>query len=358
MVTNLVIHTLRDYAPSSLNRGGDGSPKSCHFNETWRARISSQSVKRSIRSSEAFETFASRNLTEIRSRQLPALVAAVLARRNWNQDDIEKASDLLSGIGRKSGTDEKKPGQTNQMIMIPTSAIVNIADQLDQLVLTSAWTESLEAEKILQPVDMMSIGTALFGTMTTSAVFGNVAAACQVSHAFSTNQSHRMIDYFTAVDDWTGESSMIGDSYYNSNCYYWSMIVNLPLLINNLHGDDVLAIEVVGALLRAIGESHPSGKQNSFASHPPLGLMMVEARPGRMVIDHAEAFAKPVTPTSEGLTHASLISLGEHILRSDKMHEPPAYRVYSQLLDENILPGTRLDGVGSVIKDVVSYAGK
>ena len=48
------IHALTIYAPSNLNRDDTGRPKTAKFGGTERLRISSQALKRAIRTSDAF----------------------------------------------------------------------------------------------------------------------------------------------------------------------------------------------------------------------------------------------------------------------------------------------------------------
>ena len=45
----LELHVLQNYALSNLNRDDTGAPKSCEFGGVRRARISSQCLKRAIR---------------------------------------------------------------------------------------------------------------------------------------------------------------------------------------------------------------------------------------------------------------------------------------------------------------------
>ena len=55
MTRFIQIHALTVYAPSNLNRDDTGRPKTAKFGGAERLRISSQALKRAIRTSEAFE---------------------------------------------------------------------------------------------------------------------------------------------------------------------------------------------------------------------------------------------------------------------------------------------------------------
>jgi CRISPR system Cascade subunit CasC len=90
------IHILQNYAPSNLNRDDTGSPKDAIFGGTRRGRISSQSLKRSIRRSEAFQqAFEKQALLGIRTRQLPDMVGKEL--EMMGVDERER-SDIVSGL--------------------------------------------------------------------------------------------------------------------------------------------------------------------------------------------------------------------------------------------------------------------
>lgn len=48
------LHMIQNFVPSNLNRDDTGSPKDCEFGGHRRARISSQCLKRSIRTHPIF----------------------------------------------------------------------------------------------------------------------------------------------------------------------------------------------------------------------------------------------------------------------------------------------------------------
>ena len=49
------LHILQNFAPCNLNRDDSNAPKDCYFGGFRRARISSQCIKRSIRTHSAFK---------------------------------------------------------------------------------------------------------------------------------------------------------------------------------------------------------------------------------------------------------------------------------------------------------------
>src|SRR5690349_3494269 len=90
-MTLIAFHLLQNHAPSNLNRDDNGDPKDCLFGNARRARISSQSLKRSIRRSEAFRLpFADAGLLAERTKQLPEWVRTELAA--FELSDEERAA--------------------------------------------------------------------------------------------------------------------------------------------------------------------------------------------------------------------------------------------------------------------------
>src|SRR5919106_6806226 len=71
MTMLIEIHAIQNHSPANLNRDDLGAPKTCYFGGVLRSRISSQSIKRSIRMSREFEQL----LGGVRTRQLARLIA-------------------------------------------------------------------------------------------------------------------------------------------------------------------------------------------------------------------------------------------------------------------------------------------
>jgi hypothetical protein len=164
------------------------------------------------------------------------------------------------------------------------------------------------------------VDIALFGRMTTSEAFQDVAAAMQVAHAISTHAVVNEVDYFTAVDDRGkagGGAGHVNEAMFNSACFYKYFSLDWNQLMYNLAGPVPLAEEgaealrkweeeirpaatrlaacVLGHFLRAVALTTPSGKQNSFASHcEPCGILVEIKKDARMPTSYANAFAEPV----------------------------------------------------------------
>jgi len=241
------IHLLQNYQPSNLNRDDTGSPKDAIFGGFLRGRISSQCLKRSIRKSQVFRgQFAGDGLLGERTRLLPQIVRDELKALGADDEAIAAIVERVPEIGRES-TKQKKEVEAEE----PEETTEAAQEEAEiegtaQLIFIDRKTEARPlAEKLLESYKKAgpkkwkdakisdiakelgdrlprSVDIAMFGRMTTSQAFRNVQASVQVAHALSTNTLRQEFDYFTAVDDISGESGagMIGDVEFNSCAYY------------------------------------------------------------------------------------------------------------------------------------------
>jgi len=324
------IHMLQNYAPSNLNRDDTGSPKNAYFGGVLRGRISSQCLKRSIRTSETFaEAFKDDDLLAVRTKLLPGLIRDELEAMGVDDATVEAIVHRVPEIGSESGRgagkveEEGEALETRQLIFIGQNELRPLAEKLLALYQEygdKKWKAKKIAEitKSLGPSLPLSVDVAMFGRMTTSNAFKDVQAAVQVAHALSVNALEQEFDYFTAVDDISGESGagMIGDVEYNSSTYYKYFNIHWEGLCENL-GDDVgVARQAVLALLEAAATAQPSGKQNTFAAHNLPDLILVEVREKNLPVSYANAFLKPARlDHKHTLMDDAVAKLDDHVAR-------------------------------------------
>lgn len=347
------LHLLQNYAPSNLNRDDTGAPKDAVFGGYRRGRISSQCLKRSIRRSAVFaEAFSGDGLLGKRTRLLPGLVKGELEVMGVDQETLQAIVARVPEIGRESGREEKDDAEkqnnergkrrarrgaatetqaeedkeepaTRQLIFLDQREVRPLAEGLLGLYRqhgAEEWSKTniKDITKALQGSLPRSVDIALFGRMTTSYAFHDVQAAAQVAHAFSTNALAQEFDYYTAVDDISGESGagMIGDVEFNSCTYYKYLNLHWEQLLKNLGGDGEVARRVVLAFLGAAATAQPSGKQNSFAAHSLPDLVLVEVSQRNLPVSYANAFLKPARPAGDrSLVEASIDSLVDYVTR-------------------------------------------
>ena len=306
------IHMLKNYPPTNLNRDDSGAPKSCQFGGTNRGRISSQCLKRSWRTSPLLAQAIGAEHLGTRTRRLPDLVAEKLEEMGASQEDIQELLPKLSGFGNKDGKENKEGNYTAQVIFYAPEDIQAVADVVKEKLdacETLKQVKSLKAKDLQEAVKgaevrPVTLDMALFGRMVTSNAFRDVEASMQVAHAISTNQMNLESDYFTAMDDLLSGATMeemgaaiIGDTDYNSSCYY-------------------LIQKAIPALIRTMALSNPSGKQNSFAGNVLPSAILIECKEEKVPVSMVNAFVNPVKPNEKNghdLVRGSILRLAEQV---------------------------------------------
>lgn len=327
------IHALTVYAPSNLNRDDTGRPKTAKFGGAERLRISSQALKRAIRTSEAFKKKLGRHIGERTARAgdwfRQALVDTGI--------DAEKASAIAKTLSALIGTpDTTKPDplvrNKELFFMAPeeraafATMVMNIAKDpalADELASAGGAVEEDEAEegdedsskkkgkkkglskkrvselreKALVTVDTAA-DIAMFGRMVAAAPVFNREAAVQVAHAITTHKVEVEDDFYTAVDDLKTSSEdagagFIGELGFGSGVFYIYACIDRVLLEKNLGGDKALAETAIAALVEGLATSSPTGKQASFASRSRASYMRIE-KGNQQPRQLSAAFFKPV----------------------------------------------------------------
>ncbi|HEY0739684.1 MAG TPA: type I-E CRISPR-associated protein Cas7/Cse4/CasC [Herpetosiphonaceae bacterium] len=351
-MTLIAIHLLQNHAPSNLNRDENGDPKDSIFGGARRARISSQALKRSVRKSEEFRAVVDPALIGDRTQLLPTWIRDELAA--FNVSDEERAAILQHAV--RFGKGDKRPAATpsdegdgdeasakgrgkgkgaaaatsNAEETLKTAQLMFLTRREVQT-LTARLVEkcreigptafaALDTEKDIVQVfnkkygelEPHAVDIAMFGRMTTSSPFKNIEAAVQVAPALSTHKIEPEFDFYTAVDDVSGETGagFLGDTAFNSATYYKYFNIHWEGLLANLHDDQAVAATAVQALLRAAMTAIPTGKQNSFAAHNLPDFALIEVLPKNIPLSYANAFLKPVRAVDgESLMESSIKAL-------------------------------------------------
>ena len=310
------LHMLQNFAPSNLNRDDTNSPKDCEFGGFRRARISSQCLKRAMRS----EFSRSHLLDEANlSKRTKNLVDQLVKRLVTGARPETEVRPVVEFAVNSTGL-STEDGKTQYLLFLASAGIARFAELIgthwDELqsaapVLTADAKPVKGAKKkakadapaaIKEAVKTLLDGTraadlALFGRMLADLPEQNVDAACQVAHAISTNKIEMEFDFYTAVDDFQTDAEtgagMMGTVEFNSACFYRYANVDVAQLTKNLGGDAELAGKTIEAFLRAAILAIPTGKQNSMAAqNPPSFVLAVVRDSGHWSL--ANAFVEPV----------------------------------------------------------------
>lgn len=369
------LHILQNFAPSCLNRDDTNSPKDCLFGGVRRARISSQCLKRAIRTSEEFQPVLD-DVEGIRTKLLVSRLRENLVQLGAEIEDADNISctfvECYSGL-------EKDRRRTKVLLYVGTDEINRMTQKL-----WDRWDELLEAAAddtdagndkddkkkkdsklylILKDVvkrcgsKTKALDIALFGRMVAELPEQKVDAASQVAHAISTHRVSNELDFYTAVDDLLGSdevgAGMMGTIEFNSACYYRYSLVDLAQLAHNLGNDLDLARDGIISFLRAAIYAVPAAKQNSMAAQNRPSFIMAVVRDSGAPQSLANAFEKPVVPApglDKGLVDQSIEQLDNYWGKLNKMYGEDGVREVSCC----VLNDVKLKNLESACTDNVS----
>jgi len=357
---------LQNFAPSCLNRDDTNAPKDCDFGGFRRARISSQCIKRSVRTSEMFISSVGADIG-MRTKLLPMqlakrlmeagkpeseanAVAAAMSAAIWGELDTNGKSKVLVFVSKT-----EEDGIVKAMLESWQELAKNVEKEPKEKKSKSKDKTPLQkacADLVKRcPLNKLSPDIALFGRMVAENKDLSVDAACQVAHALSTNRVSVDMDFYTAVDDLQPKedsgAGMMGTVEFDSACFYRFSVVNCDQLVKNLGGDIEMAEKALEAYIRASILAIPTGKQNSMAAHNPPSLVMTVVRSQGQPMSLTNAFVRPVTisQTGEDLVNESIKRLDSYYQQISKMYgRNGAEQVSVTILGDVPTPGIEASG--------------
>jgi len=276
------LHVLTSYPPSNLNRDDLGRPKSAIVGGVTRLRVSSQAQKRAWRTSDLFRSALDGHLG-VRTKEMGVQVFQKLQTAGVGEKDARAwARSIAACFGKPKA---EKKAESNEDLHIEQLAhfgpeeIAVIDALVDTLAKEKRAPETSELQLLRKPKAAVDI--ALFGRMLADDPAFNVEAAAQVAHAITVHKAVVEDDYFTAVDDLNrGDEDRgaghIGETGFGAGVYYLYICIDRDLLDENLAGDVALRNRAIAALLQAITQVSPTGKQNSFASRAHASFVLGE----------------------------------------------------------------------------------
>jgi CRISPR system Cascade subunit CasC len=321
MTRFLQLHLLTFYPPANLNRDDAGRPKTAIVGGAQRLRLSSQSLKRAWRTSDAFQAALVGRLGD-RTKRFGDVVLKHLRRDGMDEAKAIAAAKDIAGVFGEVGSDKNEPADIKQLAFIsPEERAAALA-----LANRALAGETIDAKTagLLRTADT-AVDIALFGRMLAANPGYNRDAAAQVAHAITTHKVTVEDDYFTGMDDLAkpGETGAahIGEGAFGSGVFYLYASIDRDLLVRNLDGDAELVGTAIGALTEAAATAAPSGKQASFAAHG-MAQYVLATLGNQQPRTLAGAFAKPVT--GDDLIAASIAALRQFRTALDRAYGPAA----------------------------------
>lgn len=339
----LDVHAIQAVPPANINRDDTGSPKTAQYGGATRARVSSQSWKRSMR--KYFNDMGDSENVGIRSLEIVKYIAEKIIKidNSISLDEAMKMAEKTLNAAKITTKDQN------------TKALFFISDRQAKK-LAEASIAKNEDKKYLQDIlkDEASIDICLFGRMLADDPSLNEDASSQVAHAISTHAIESEFDFFTAVDDLAPEDNqgagMLGTIEYNSSTLYRYANIAMHDFCNQL-GDKESAINSAKLFVEAFIKSMPTGKINSFANQTLPSAIVVTLRSDRPV-NMVSAFEEPVK-SNDGYVKKSVQKLFEEYPLYDGILEKPIYTAYYTFKDYGVKDiGKKENSIEDLIKDL------
>ncbi len=336
------MHVLKSHGPSNLNRDDMGRPKEAMIGGVRRLRISSQSLKRSIRTGETFAALraymaqAYGSLPMVRTTRLESIVCERLEAAGLSREMAIHGAKAASALLRKSVDEDEAPGPPKSsgksfegvgtLEPVPTQLVTVSEAEIDELVRIlmsvedkshSRWAarafkaDGLRASRLMRlRRGDLSPEISLFGRMSTNDFYSGVASSLQVAHSFTVHEATIERDYWIGVDDINVRDDIRGAGMmdvrrFGAGVFYSYSCIDVALLRSNLRASHVdlqedqvddLTRDIISAYAIAFAGTNPTGYQNSFASHAmPVAVLMEVG--GGFPHSAAAAFESPVLPS-------------------------------------------------------------
>lgn len=328
-------HVLISHSPSCLNRDDMNMQKTAVFGGVNRVRVSSQSLKRAMRTSDYHfahlgePSVRTRDLTRLRTRYTELLK---------DRFDAERVAQALEWMSGKEGIAEGVTGDA----VAPWSV-----DEVAHFC-TLIGEEGQDKEKLKKKIDKeaqpfrsaisQARDIALSGRMATSGLMSSlpVDGALAVAHAITTHSVEPQdVDWFTAVDDLTADAGETGAGHldtqqFSAGVFYRYASLNLKQLQVNLGllpdmksaetpDSRKAALDMARHVLHMLATVVPSAKQQSFAAHNLADFAVVSF--ADQPISLANAFEAPVArDRNGGFLKPSVKALAEYWARVHKAY--------------------------------------
>ncbi|WKJ90934.1 type I-E CRISPR-associated protein Cas7/Cse4/CasC [Methylomonas montana] len=309
-------HILISHSPSCLNRDDMGMQKTAIFGGTRRVRISSQSLKRAIRTSAYYE--AEFGKPSERTKQLTLLRDKYreLLKDKFDESVIDTILMAVAGVkeiedlttetkGDKTKTKGTESGAVAAWSVHEIEKYCQLYTQLqtehsDDKAFQKAWEKETKKDgfKKFNDAFQNSVDIALSGRMATSGIMTSIDAALAVAHVITTHTVDGDLDWFTAVDDLTQEAGETGSAHldtqeFSAGVFYRYASLNLAQLQENLgEVSREKALEIAAHTLHMLATVIPEAKRNSTAADNPADFVCVAL--SDQPISLANAFEEPV----------------------------------------------------------------
>lgn len=320
MARNLTIHIIQQIPMSNLNRDESGNPKHIIQGGALRAMLSSQSIKRGIRTIYERESLDD----TVRSGNFDQVIAAKVLEHDNSLNEkkvlkaaaktIEKLTNNSSSTSSAADSDEtasagsgKASGKTS--IWLSTEERDTAAARIAASFAKTSHGE-VDAGTFLQEGATGSLAIAAFGRMFAKGAKYSTEAALSISPAVTTHPAQIQSDFFSVLEeapttDGQHAATTLSVLLFTSGVFYRSITIDREQLRSSwTEWNSPDADRRLGLLVDAILYGLPRGKSHATGPYVQPALVLVEEQKYRA----AYGFETPVKAAREGGYLAPTIS--------------------------------------------------
>ncbi len=397
------IHCIQSVPASHLNSDRNGQPKTVLYGGVLRARISSQTQKRSARL-----FIHEHGLLDVldfayRSRRFTQLVAEQLEKLGIQPTEtlnLAIRSMAALKLGHKEKVNEDDPVLNEFLIFFSESELqafsnaiyehrsvissinmdvhkepdaINASDgevkKQKSTKLTKAEIKSVikkefppEVIKALQRpfIETRSLEVNLLGRQLTNFPDGTVDGQVQVAHAFSMDESRTTQDFFTSVDDYAfkgmTKAGMLEEVGFNAPTLYRVAAINVSQLAE-ASGNLAAAKRGAAAFVEAFVSTLAHGGQNSFLSLTVPSFVLIQIVETGHALSYAPAFLKPVQSSKEFSTVEAAVNQLSRYIEYQEAAFPRfkrSHKVFFSETAQDLKGAKRVTGIDQAIKFILS----
>jgi CRISPR system Cascade subunit CasC len=302
MTTFYNIHTLISHPSSMMNRDDSGLQKTATFGGETRARISSQCLKRAIRTSDIYTSCV--NEVSVRTNKVDELIA--LCKDEIDGVDEAILVSVIENLGSKIKKEkDSESGETYRHFDAVQPYSVGAIRELVTMVEGGLDVKAIKKTPLVPTLDVC-----LSGRMDASATERNVEAAMSVAHSLTTHAASIEVDWFTACDDLSTQGSgHIGSNEFSSGVFYRYASINMDLLAKNTGKTIDELSDVISMLLNSFARVTPPAKEKTFAAHTLAECVMLTK--STQPLSLANAFRKAINNTGN-VMEDSILAMAQH----------------------------------------------
>lgn len=358
---NLTLHIVNSVPYSNLNRDDAGTPKRAKIGGSLRGLLSSQAIKRGIRTRYEAESRAMGiDLGSVRSKQLTKLVVDRAEELNAALDikvATKQANAALSALVKNAPTD--KTTKDDDAVEDRGTAMWLSAEELEALAAGIAAANGSEnTEGFMEDGKSGSLAIAAFGRMFASAPKYNTEASIAVSPALTSHAATMQSDYFSTVDDAPSVeqgrgAAHLGTHEYTSGIFYRSITIDKEQLRTSWTGfTSATARDQLTIMVEALVYGLPKGKKNSTAPYTAPLVVLAEEQHARSAYD----FETPVLAhTDGGFTVATIENLNAQRVAARSFHAKNFGATTLSGTKATPLEGETVESLDTLVASVVDW---